>query len=38
MMEEYAEYKVNHIANLISTEEGKKILKGHINFKKKITF
>jgi hypothetical protein len=36
MMDEYAAYKINHIANLMSTEEGKKTLHGYINFKKKI--
>jgi hypothetical protein len=33
MKDEYAAYKVNHIANLISTEKGKRILKGYIELK-----
>jgi hypothetical protein len=36
MEDEYAAYKINHLANLFSTEEGKSILLGHINIDKKI--
>jgi hypothetical protein len=36
MIEEYAAYKVHHITNLISIEEGKIILNGYLNFNKKF--
>jgi hypothetical protein len=34
--DEYVTYKVYHIANLISTEEGKRILMDYLCFKKKL--
>jgi hypothetical protein len=37
MKDEYDAYKVNHIANLLSSEEGKKILIGYNELKDKIT-
>jgi hypothetical protein len=36
MIDEYAVYKVHHIANLMSTEERKMILNGYLNFDKKL--
>jgi hypothetical protein len=36
LVDEYNAYKVNHIANLLSSEEGKKILNGYCNLKGKI--
>jgi hypothetical protein len=37
MENEYYAYKVNHVANLLSSEDGKKILKGYCDLKGKIT-
>jgi hypothetical protein len=37
MRDEYDAYKVNHIANLMSSEEGKKNLVGYIEMKNKVT-
>jgi hypothetical protein len=36
MEDEYAAYKINHVANLLSTEEGRNILIGYVNFNKRI--
>jgi hypothetical protein len=36
MEDEYAAYKINHMANLLSTKEGKNILIGYLNINKKI--
>jgi hypothetical protein len=36
MIDEYAAFKVQTIANLISTEEGKRILMSYICFNKKL--
>jgi hypothetical protein len=36
LFNEYYGYKVNHVANLLSSEDGKKILKGYIYLNKKI--
>jgi hypothetical protein len=36
MRDEYAAYKVSHIANMLSSGEGKRILKGSINLQNKI--
>jgi hypothetical protein len=36
MIDEYAAYKVHHFASLMSTEEGKLILNGYLNFNKKL--
>jgi hypothetical protein len=36
MEDKYAAYKINHVSNLLSTDEGKRILLGHININKKI--
>jgi hypothetical protein len=37
IIDEYDTYKVNHVANLMSSEEGKRILVGYIEMKDKIT-
>jgi hypothetical protein len=36
MDDKYTAYKVHHIANLISTEEGKRIVMDYLSFKKKL--
>jgi hypothetical protein len=36
MLNEYHAYKVNHIANMLSSEDGKKMLNGYISLKGKI--
>jgi hypothetical protein len=36
MEDKYAAYKINHVSNLLSTDEGKRILLGYININKKI--
>jgi hypothetical protein len=35
MEDEYASYKIHHIANLMATSDGKGILDGYLNYKKK---
>jgi TfoX/Sxy family transcriptional regulator of competence genes len=37
MRDEYDAYKVNHVANLLSSEEGKMILIGYYEMKDRIT-
>jgi hypothetical protein len=36
MQDEYAAYKINHVANLLTNEEGKSILLGYTKISKKI--
>jgi hypothetical protein len=36
MKDEYAAYKVHHIAHLLSTTDGQGILDGYLNIKKKV--
>jgi hypothetical protein len=36
MMDEYAAYKVHHVASLMSTTDGRGILDGYLNIRKKV--
>jgi hypothetical protein len=36
MLDEYAAYKIHHVASLMSTGERKMILSGSLNFNKKL--
>jgi hypothetical protein len=36
MMNEYAAYKINNVANLMLTEAGKKIWRGYLEFNDKF--